>query len=87
MGIRFLANRAEIFYGMGTQDTFIYQLVMRNHDFDDFLKKSVFGGKMDVASRPDQKLAHSVDCGTFGSTIMSNKCLGGGDYIKVYIRY
>ena len=50
----------------------IYQLVMRNHDFDAFLKKIIFfGGKMGAAATvapkglgpqdPAKKLAHWVD--------------------------
>ena len=39
-GHRFLANRAECF--LGTKETFIYRFVMRNHDFDAFLKNIIF---------------------------------------------
>ena len=48
MGQNFPQNRTEFF--MGTQETIIYRLVLRNYDFDAFLKKSIFGGKMDVAA-------------------------------------
>tara|TARA_B110000037_G_C16626268_1_gene304484 strand:- start:17 stop:334 length:318 start_codon:yes stop_codon:yes gene_type:complete len=63
---------------MGTQKTIIHRLVMRNRDFDAFLKKkSYFGRKMSVgslgtkgsgASRPDQTVGPPD--GPFGSTII-----------------
>ena len=31
---------------LGAQETIIYRWVMRNHDLDTFLKKSIFGGKI-----------------------------------------
>ena len=36
----FLSNRAAFF--LVTQETIIYRLMMRNHDFDAFLEKIVF---------------------------------------------
>ena len=77
MGIRFLANWAEFFFG-----TIIYRLVMRNHDLDSFSEKFKFwrengrgrhaGARGSRASRPDQKVAQSG--GTFGSTVILEKC-------------
>ena len=55
---------------MGTQETIIYRLAMRNHDLDVFLKY-IFGGKRGVAATlvpkglgphvPAKKLAHWAD--------------------------
>ena len=70
MGIRFL----------GTQETIIYRIVMRNHYLDAFLKKLNFwreigrgrlaGAKGSRALRP-QKVGPLS--GTFGSTVISGK--------------
>ena len=87
MGIHFLAitkpffaNRAETVY-MGTQVSFIYRLVMRNHDFDAF-KRLYFwwengcgrqaGAEGSRVSRLDQNVGPLG--GIFGSTVISKKC-------------
>ena len=67
---------------METQETIIYQFVMRNHDFDNFLEKKYFlrengrGGHASAEGsrvlRPDQKVGPSG--GTFGATVISKKC-------------
>ena len=83
-----LANRAETF--MGTQDTIIYRLVKRNHDFDALLKEILFlagngrgrhaGAKRHGASRPDEKVC--LLGGPFGSTIISKKSKNLGDSVN-----
>ena len=62
-----MVNRLKFF--IGTKDTIIYRLVMRNQDYDAFLKKKSIsncrlengrgrhaGAKVSGASRPDQKV-------------------------------
>ena len=77
MAIRFLA---EIF--MVTQESIIYRLVMRNHDFDAFLKKSYLlrengrgchcGAKGIGAPGSNQRVGPLV--GPYGSTTISKTC-------------
>ena len=70
---------------MGTQDTIIYRLVMRNHSFGPYLSFSIFGPyvgpKMGVAPRPPilvggLKTQPKVDPlgAPFGYTIISKSC-------------
>ena len=50
----FLSNQTDFFFV--TQETIIYLLVMRNHDFDAFFGKNpIFGGKIGVAATVAQK--------------------------------
>ena len=75
-GHTFFGHNSAIFkliwlkFFLGTQGTIIYRLVVKNHDFDAFLKKSIFSNKMGVAAMlaptglglqdPTKKLAHQV---------------------------
>ena len=73
-----MATTGLIFFG--TQETIMYRLVMRNHDFDAFFEKNInfwrkngrghhAGAEGSRVSRPDQKVG-PLD-GTFGSTVIS----------------
>ena len=60
-----------VLFFLGIQETISYRLVMRHHDFDAFLKKYIFDGKMSVAASlapkglwpqdPTVKLANRVE--------------------------
>ena len=64
---------------MVTQETIIYRLVVRNHDFDVFFEKTLLwqendggrhsGANRSAASRLDQKVGPMG--GPFGSTVIS----------------
>ena len=67
-----ISNIPGLNFFMVTQETIIYRLVIKNRDFDAFLKKNhIFGGKIGVATTvaskglgprdPTKKLTHWVD--------------------------
>ena len=86
-GHTFFGHNLAIFCLIGliflvTQETIIYRLVMRNHDFNAFLEKFIFlwengrgrhrDSKGSGASSPDQKFGPLGKL--FGSTAISKTC-------------
>ena len=80
---------------MGTQETIIYQLLMRIRDFDPFLKRIIFlaengrgyhaASKGSRASRSDQKFGPLG--GPFGSNIISKKVFKGPETTPLPLKY